>query len=59
MNPILIFHTSRKSKNPLRFLALAAGVSALLMAGTSCSTTKGFGQDVEKTGEKIQDAARR
>ncbi|RYD49943.1 MAG: entericidin A/B family lipoprotein [Verrucomicrobiaceae bacterium] len=31
----------------------------ILLAGatTSCSTARGFGQDVEKTGDKIQDAA--
>ncbi|MEO7098220.1 MAG: entericidin A/B family lipoprotein [Luteolibacter sp.] len=29
------------------------------MAGatSACSTAKGFGRDVEKTGDKIQDAA--
>lgn len=26
---------------------------------TSCSTTKGFGKDVEKTGDAIQNAATR
>jgi predicted small secreted protein len=35
----------------LPFLAL--GVMAL--ASTGCQTTKGFGEDVENLGEKIQD----
>ncbi|MES2657575.1 MAG: entericidin A/B family lipoprotein [Verrucomicrobiota bacterium] len=26
-------------------------------ASSSCSTARGFGQDVEKTGDKIQEAA--
>ncbi|MES2440261.1 MAG: entericidin A/B family lipoprotein [Verrucomicrobiota bacterium] len=26
-------------------------------ATTSCSTARGFGRDVEKTGDKIQEAA--
>ena len=38
---------------------IVIGASALLMAGltSSCATTRGFGQDVEKTGDKIQEAA--
>lgn len=63
MNPILItHHTCRNSKpSKFRLCTFAAGATLLLVAGatTSCSTTKGFGRDVEKTGEKIQDAAAR
>ncbi|NQX00815.1 entericidin A/B family lipoprotein [bacterium] len=38
---------------------MAAGVILLVVAGlsTSCSTARGFGRDVEKTGDKIQSAA--
>ncbi len=63
MNPILITKPScRPSKQTtLRRMALLAGASVLLLAGasSSCSTARGFGQDVEKTGDKIQDAASR
>ena len=34
-------------------LSLALGVVAL--ASTACQTTKGFGEDLENVGEKIQD----
>lgn len=37
------------------FLALLLGFSALLVAG--CNTTRGLGQDVEATGEAIEEAA--
>ncbi|GAA5122813.1 entericidin A/B family lipoprotein [Luteolibacter yonseiensis] len=60
MNPIIISKTNCQTVKPnsARLLTLAAG-ALLLLAGatTSCSTTKGFGQDVEKTGDKIQNAA--
>lgn len=62
MNPILIpnHRCASRPGTPLRTLAMAAGASVLLVAGaTSCSTTKGFGRDIEKTGEKIQDASYR
>ena len=60
MNPILIPKTNcRNSNSPVRFFMIAAGASLLLIAGfsSSCSTARGFGQDVEKTGDKIQHAA--
>jgi predicted small secreted protein len=40
---------------------MAAGACLLIVAGstTSCSTAKGFGKDVEKTGDHIQNAASR
>jgi predicted small secreted protein len=63
MNPIIISklncHNSKPSK--IRVFAVAAGAAMILMAGatSSCSTARGFGQDVEKTGDKIQDAAAR
>ena len=60
MNPILITKANcRNSNSTVRVLALAAGAALLFVAGatTSCSTARGFGQDVEKTGDKIQHAA--
>lgn len=62
MNPILIAKNNCQTKSaPVRRFAYVAGAAMLLLAGatTSCSTTRGFGQDVEKTGDKIQDAASR
>ncbi len=38
-------------------LAFFAGLSLLAAAG--CNTMEGFGKDVQKTGEKIEDAAAR
>lgn len=62
MNPIFIAKTSCRAseKSTLRVFAITAGAALLLIAGatTSCGTTRGFGRDVEKTGEKIQNAAR-
>lgn len=60
MNPILITKTNCQTKStPVRRFAYVAGAAMLLLSGatTSCSTARGFGQDVEKTGDKIQDAA--
>jgi predicted small secreted protein len=60
MNPILIAKTNcRNSNSPVRLFVIAAGAALLLVAGasSSCSTARGFGQDVEKTGDKIQNAA--
>ncbi|MEO5916795.1 MAG: entericidin A/B family lipoprotein [Luteolibacter sp.] len=63
MNPILISQTNCQTskKSSLRRFALTAGAALFVIAGasSSCSTAKGFGQDVEKTGDKIQDAATR
>jgi predicted small secreted protein len=60
MNPIIISKSNcqKVQTSSVRLLTLAAG-ALLLVAGatTSCSTTKGFGRDVEKTGDKIQNAA--
>lgn len=47
MNPIL---------KRLALLLLAA--ASLVLASTACQTTKGFGKDVEKLGDKIQDKAK-
>jgi predicted small secreted protein len=64
MNPILIANNNCQTKSaPVRRFAYVAGAAMLLLASvgatTSCATTRGFGQDVEKTGDKIQDAASR
>lgn len=34
-----------------------AGVLLLLMALSGCNTMRGFGRDVERGGERVQDAA--
>lgn len=39
------------------FLLTLAG-SALCLFCTGCNTTRGFGKDVERTGEKIQDGTK-
>lgn len=40
-------------------LALALLVTvALLVAGVGCNTARGFGKDMEKAGEKIQDGTK-
>lgn len=63
MNPIIIPKTSCRTSNNavVRRMAFVVGASALILAAatSSCSTAHGFGQDVEKTGDKIQDAASR
>ena len=63
MNPILISKTNCKTtpKPTVRRALLLTGASLILIAGasSSCSTARGFGQDVEKTGDKIQNAATR
>ena len=40
----------------LSFIALVAGLM-LVLAG--CNTVKGVGQDIQKAGEKIEDAAKK
>jgi predicted small secreted protein len=37
---------------------LLVGTAFVALATTGCQTGKGFGKDVEKLGEKIQDKAR-
>lgn len=43
-------------KTKLLSILLLSAVWAML--GTGCNTTRGVGQDIEKAGDKIQDAAR-
>jgi predicted small secreted protein len=64
MNPILLFTTfvcrSPEDVLPSHRSRLIALLIGLLAAGlSSCATTRGFGQDVETVGEKIEDAASR
>ena len=60
MNPTLIHHPKRgPAGHPPVRLPLIAGAILLIVAGalSSCSTVHGFGRDVEKTGDAIEDAA--
>ena len=41
----------------LRSALFAAMLTFILMSMNACNTTKGAGKDIEKTGEKLQDAA--
>jgi predicted small secreted protein len=38
---------------------LSVGIVMLALSFSSCGTARGFGQDVEKTGDKIQESASR
>ena len=40
-----------------RFVLLLLTAGAIAFASTGCQTSKGFGKDVEKLGDKIQDKA--
>jgi predicted small secreted protein len=43
----------------IRRIVLSLFVTALLaVAGVGCNTARGFGKDVEKTGEAIQDGTK-
>lgn len=64
MNPIIIPTTirpnaSKTKKSSARKFTMAAGVGLLLLAGatSSCNTVAGVGEDIERGGDKIQDAA--
>ena len=41
-----------------RILVLVISAVLLAAIGAGCNTTRGFGRDVERTGEKIQSGAR-
>ena len=46
-------------KAPFKILATFLLTAAFVaLATTGCQTSKGFGKDVEKLGEKIQDKAK-
>jgi predicted small secreted protein len=61
MNPILITFSQCHAGTRFagRLLFIAAVILAFAAGSTSCSTTRGLGEDIEKTGDKIQDAATR
>jgi predicted small secreted protein len=44
-------------KNGMKLVALAVGVAALV-ALSACNTVEGVGKDIERGGEKLQDAAK-
>lgn len=62
MNPILINKSAAKASANSPFRLLAIGACALMVVSgfltTSCATAHGFGRDVERAGDEIQDAAR-
>lgn len=41
-----------------RIVILFLAISTLVVAGAGCNTAHGFGKDVEKAGEKIQDGTK-
>jgi predicted small secreted protein len=41
-----------------RILALILTSALFALFGSSCGTVRGFGKDVEKTGEHIEDSTR-
>lgn len=43
-------------KKKFSFLVVIAALFAAL--GTGCNTTRGLGEDIEKAGEEIKDAAK-
>lgn len=64
MNPI--FHCNmmwvKKPSAVNRFFVLgfaAFATAAFAFSSTSCATSKGFGRDVQKVGDKIENAADR
>ena len=40
-----------------KLLSLVLLSAALALLGTGCNTTQGLGEDIEKAGNEIQDAA--
>ena len=60
MNPTFLFKTQTCGVKPtcVKPLGILAGALLLIVgATTSCSTTRGFGRDVQTTGENIERAA--
>ena len=47
-----------KGKYMKKVLMLFAAVVLSVTAFTGCNTTRGAGEDIERAGEKIQDATR-
>jgi len=50
-------HDSRMNSSIKRFALLLLAAAFLAIATVGCQTSKGFGKDVEKLGDKIQDKA--
>ena len=46
------------SKQNKRIALLLSLTAILVMTGVACNTAHGFGKDVEKAGEKIQDGTK-
>lgn len=63
MNPILISNTTcnsnKAASRPLMMGLAVVATAAFAFATTSCATTKGFGRDVQKVGNKIETKAER
>lgn len=64
MNPILLLKSNVCGLPGKAIATWPAWIAALLLLGASfglnsCSTARGFGNDVQKAGEKIEDAATR
>lgn len=61
MNPILIIFSQCNAGTRFagRLLLLAGVILAFAAGSSSCGTTRGLGEDIEKTGDKIQEAATR
>lgn len=64
MNPILLFDTfvcrvADHHRLRLRAFLIAMLLGSLTIGLNSCATARGFGQDVEHVGDKIEEAASR
>jgi predicted small secreted protein len=64
MNPILLLRSSACRLSSKRHTFWPVWVLGLVLLGgsfglSSCGTARGFGSDVERAGEKIEDAASR
>jgi predicted small secreted protein len=46
------------NSNLSRIVLFLVGAALVAVFGAACNTSKGFGKDVEKVGEKIQEKAR-
>lgn len=51
-------YTGRMNSSAKQLALFLFSAALLVFATTSCQTSKGFGKDVEKLGEKIQDKAK-
>lgn len=51
-------YVAAMNSNMKRFVAILIASALLALFGTACNTSQGFGKDVEKLGDKIQEKAR-